>query len=111
MRLTPAAGDLHAVGRPVLELVREFVPATPDGVDVEAGDEGQEAVPAVPDLEGLQGHVPSALLFVESAEEQVHAPMQFLFGAWFFGPTMLTLALMKRFRGHAESSSRFGMKI
>lgn len=81
MRLASAAGNPHAVGGPVFELVREFLPAASDGVDVHPGDEGQETVPAVPDFQGLQGHIPSALLLVEAAKEQVHASMQFLFGA------------------------------
>ena len=92
-------------------MLGEFLAATSDRIDVQAGDEAEEAVAAVADFQGLQGHVPPTLLLVEATKKQVHAPMQFLFGPEFLGLTMLTLTLAKGFRGHAESSSGFGMKI
>ena len=92
-------------------MLGEFLAAASDGIDVHAGDEGEESVAAVADLEGFEGRIPSALLFVEAAQEQVHTPVQFLLGTRSLGSTMLTLTLVKGFRGHAESSSGFGMKI
>jgi hypothetical protein len=111
LRLASAAGKTNAVGGPVLELVFEFLAAASDRIDVKAGNAGKEAVAAVADLDGLQGDVPASLLLVETAEEQVHASMQFLLGARVLGLTMLTFTLVKDVRGHVESSSGYTMKI
>jgi hypothetical protein len=47
---------------------------------VEPGDPGDGPVPAVAELRALHGGVPTALLLVESAEQQVHLPVEFSIG-------------------------------
>jgi hypothetical protein len=51
-----------------LEVGVEFLTAASDGIDVEAGNLGEQGVAAVADLLGLQGGQPAALLFVQAAE-------------------------------------------
>jgi hypothetical protein len=47
---------------------------------VKAGDAGDGPVPAVPELGGLDGGIPAALLLVEPTEEQIHLPVESLAG-------------------------------
>jgi hypothetical protein len=68
------------VGGPPAQVVVEFFTSAADGIDVQAGDEGQQRIAAVSDLLGLQGGEPASLLLVEAAQEQVHVPMEGLVG-------------------------------
>jgi hypothetical protein len=49
----------------------KLLAATADGIDVQAGDLGQQGVSAVAGLLELQGGQPAALLFIEAAQEEV----------------------------------------
>jgi hypothetical protein len=67
---------------------------------VQAGDRGEEAIPAVADLGGLDGGVPAALLLVEAAEQQVHPPVEFPVGIGPRAEASGALALVDFLLGH-----------
>jgi hypothetical protein len=84
----------HAVGGSALQVGIEFLAATADGVDMQAGDAGHDNVAAVADLLGLQTSDPAALLFIESVEKQIHLAVQRAFGAIIPRNTSGALTLM-----------------
>jgi uncharacterized membrane protein affecting hemolysin expression len=47
---------------------------------MEAGDPGQQAVSSVSQFEGLEGHVPASMIFVQTTQQQVHQAMNPLEG-------------------------------
>jgi hypothetical protein len=51
----------------------EFFAAAADGIDVQAGDEGDEGVAAVAEAFGFEGRQPAALLFVQAREDKDEA--------------------------------------
>jgi hypothetical protein len=61
---------------------------------MEPGDPGDGPVPAVAELRTLHGGVPTALLLVESAEQQVHLPVEFSIGMGLRAEAIGALALM-----------------
>src|SRR3954471_18243535 len=89
-----AAGEAYPVGRAVVQRGGQFFPAPADGVDVQAGDAGDEPVPAVAELGRLDSGVPAALLLIEPTEQQVHLPVEFPVGVCLRGETLGALALM-----------------
>ena len=90
----PTAGQAHTVGGSILQLGVEF-PSTPaDCIDMHPCDLGHQGRTTMSQLPGLQGHVPSALLLVQTTEQQVHFMVQFL--VWMIVSLLAiwTLALM-----------------
>jgi hypothetical protein len=83
-----------AIGRAVLQAGGEFVPATADGIDVQAGNQGEPRIAAVAVLVSFEGGEPTALLLVEAAEHEVHARVPFLVGMRFGLLARRALALM-----------------
>jgi hypothetical protein len=58
----------------------QLLAAASDGIDVQAGDEGEQGITAVAGLLGLQGSKPAALLLVEAAHEKVDLVVQLAVG-------------------------------
>jgi hypothetical protein len=84
----------NAVGRAVAQVGGEFLPTAADGIDMQAGDQGNTGIAAVALLVGFDGGEPAALLLVEAAEQEVHACVKFLIGMRFGLLARRTLALM-----------------
>jgi len=72
-----------AVRRAVLQAGGEFFPAAADGIDVQAGDQGDTCIAAVAVLVGFEGGEPAALLLIKAAEQEVHAGVPLLVGVRF----------------------------
>jgi len=83
-----------AVRRSVLQAGGEFFPAAADGIDVQAGDQGDAGIATVAVLVGFEGGEPTALLLIEAAEQEVHACVQLLVGMRFGLLARRTLAPM-----------------
>jgi len=77
---------------------------------VQASDQGDEAVPAVPNPGAFDGSVPTALLLIESAEKQVHLPVDDLLAMRLGAKALGALALMDFLLGHG-STLRDGVVI
>src|SRR6266849_7667101 len=90
------AGPAHAIGGSILQAGIQFFTAAANGIDVQAGDAGDDRVAAIADLLGLKARDPAALLFVEPLEEQVHLFMQQSLGVIRVAETSRALALMNR---------------
>jgi hypothetical protein len=92
----PATRQSHTVGGPILQLGVEFSSASTDSVHVHTCDLGHQSRTAMPQILGLQGHVPSPLLLIQATEQQVHLVVQFL--VWMIVRLLAirTLALMDR---------------
>jgi len=76
--LAPGPRAADTVGRATGQGGVQFAPATPNGLDVQAGDAGQQAVPATSNLLGLQRRQPTALVLVQAAQQEVQPPVDFL---------------------------------
>jgi hypothetical protein len=72
---------------------------------VQSGDEGQERVAAVADLERLDGGIPAALLLVESAEEKIGVCVKHLIGMGLGLLTVGALALVNVSDRHGQTPS------
>jgi hypothetical protein len=70
------AGQAYAVTWPILQRGSQFGASTPDRLGVESRDLGDQAVTAVADAVGFEGGIPAALLFVETAEQEVDLGME-----------------------------------
>jgi hypothetical protein len=71
-RRPPTAGQANTIGRSILQLVVEFLSTTTNRIDMHPCDLGQQGRTTVSHLLGLQGHIPTALLLIQTAEQQVH---------------------------------------
>jgi hypothetical protein len=71
----PGAGPAHAIRRAAVEAGVELFPPAADGIDVQAGNEGEGGVAAVADFLGLEGGQPAALLLIETAHQEVEVGM------------------------------------
>jgi hypothetical protein len=91
---SPATRQAHTLGGPTLQLGVEFSSTPTDGIDMHSCDLGHQGRATMSQLFGLQGHVPPALLLIQTTEQQVHLMMQFL--GWMIVRllTIWTLALM-----------------
>src|SRR4051794_14250759 len=96
----PRAGVADAVGGPPRQAAAELLPAPADGIDVQAEDEADAAVAAVPDFLGLQGGEPAPLLLIEAAEEDRHLVVQLPVGVVPTRSTVGALAGMNLDVGH-----------
>jgi hypothetical protein len=76
--MPPAARQAQTVGRPILQLGVEFSSTPPDCIDMHPCDLGHQGRTTMSQLLGIQGHVPTALLLIETTEQQVRLMMQFL---------------------------------
>jgi hypothetical protein len=87
-----------------LQVGIEFLAATADRIDVQAGDEGEQRVAAVAGLLGLQGGEPPALLLVQAAHQEVDLVVTSLVGVIL--PALATGARTRANRavGHDGSS-------
>jgi len=83
----------------VSQIVIQLSSSPADGFDIQAGDLRKEHIATVTHLFGLQGYVPTPLLFIQAAEKQVHLmmklPIRMLLGL----ATLWALTLM-HFYGH-----------
>ena len=70
---------------------------------MQASDQGDEAVPAVPNPGAFDGGVPTALLLIESAEKQVHLPVDDLLATRLGAKALGALALMDVPLGHGST--------
>ena len=70
---------------------------------MQASDQGDEAVPAVPNPGAFDGSVPTALLLIESAEKQVHLLVDDLLTMRFGAKALGALALMDFLLGHGST--------
>jgi hypothetical protein len=61
---------------------------------VQAGDLGQPAITAMPDVGRFDGGIPTALLLIESAHQEVHSAMDLPVGMQVGAGTGGALALM-----------------
>ena len=77
---SPAAEQADPVGGPAPERAVHLTAASPDRLDVDAGDPGESPVATVTEPGGLDGDVPAALLLVEAAQEQIDPGMEDLLG-------------------------------
>jgi hypothetical protein len=82
------------IGGTVVERGRQFFPAATDGIDVQACDQGDEPVPAVPNPGTLDGGVPASLLLIKPAGQKIHLPMNFLIGVGLQARAVGTLTSM-----------------
>jgi hypothetical protein len=105
------AGLADAVGGPVAEVGVEFFAAAADGIDVQAGDGGQQGVAAVTGLAGLQSGQPAALLLVEATHQEVEVVVVLAVGVILPAPTGGALAQMDRAVVHDKSSGSRRLKL
>jgi hypothetical protein len=96
-RMTPAARQTHTVHGPVSQGVVQFLSPTANGTNVHTCDLGHPRGTTTPQLLGFQGYIPTSLLFVQAAEEQIHLLMEFLVRMFFSLLAIWTLALVHRF--------------
>ena len=73
---------------------RQFFPSPADGIDVQAGEPGDEPIPALPEPGTLDGGVPASLLLIEPTEQQVHLLVDFLVGMVFLAEALGANAFM-----------------
>jgi hypothetical protein len=80
---------------------------------VQTGDARHHSIAAVPELRGLEGGEPAALLLVKAAAQQIHLMVELLLGVVCTRPTVGALALMNIARGHNRSSVHYphGAKV
>jgi hypothetical protein len=95
-RRPPAAGQANTICRSSPQLVVEFLPTTTNGIDMHPCDLGHQGRTTVSQLLGLQGHIPTALLLIQTTEQQVRLMVQLL--VWVVTRLLATwtLALMYR---------------
>jgi hypothetical protein len=60
------SGQADPVCGPVLEVLVELFASASDGVDVQAGDEGNEGVAPMAEAFGFESRQPASLLLIES---------------------------------------------
>jgi hypothetical protein len=77
-RRPAATRQAHSVGWSILQLGIEFSSAPADGIYMHPCDLGHQGRATMSQLLGLQGHIPTALLLIQAAEQQVHLVVQFL---------------------------------
>jgi hypothetical protein len=104
-----------------LQVGFQLAAAAADGLDVQAGDQGQQAVPAVAELLGFQGGEPAPLRLVQTVEQQVHAVVQDLVRMRPVGLTVGALAAMNfhrstpllppSFTGRGNCTGKCGLNI
>jgi hypothetical protein len=70
------------------------LPASADGIDVQAREPGDEPIPAVPEPGRFDGGVPAPLLLIEPAEQQIHLLVDRLIGMVFLAEAVGTLAVI-----------------
>jgi hypothetical protein len=90
----PAARQAHAVDGPILQRGVEFSSAPADCIDMHSCDLGHQGRTTMSQLLGLQGHVPTALLLIQTTEQQVHLMVQLLVWMTVRLLAIWTLALM-----------------
>jgi hypothetical protein len=90
----PAARHAHAVDGPIQQRGVEFSSTPANCIYMHSCDLGHQGRTTMSQLLGLQGHVPSALLLIQTTEQQVHLMMQFLVWMIVRPLTIWTLALM-----------------
>jgi hypothetical protein len=61
-----ASGQADPIRGPVLEILVEFFASASDGIDMQAGDEGNEGVAAMAEAFGFESRQPASLLLIES---------------------------------------------
>ena len=68
---TTSAGQPDTVGRPIVQFAFEFVPATPDGFRMEAGNLRDPFETAMSQTLGLAGRHPAPLLLIQTTQQQI----------------------------------------
>lgn len=56
----------------------QFLPSSLDRLFVQACDLREQAISTGTDAVGLHRDIPATLLFIQSAQQQIHLPMEFL---------------------------------
>jgi hypothetical protein len=74
---------------------------------VQTGDARHHSIAAVPELRGLEGGEPAALLLVKAAAQEIHLMVELLLGVVRTRPTIGALALMHIASGHTRSSVHY----
>jgi hypothetical protein len=82
----------------------QLLAAASDGIDVQAGDEGEQGIAAVAGFLGLQGHKPAALLLVQAAHQEVDLVVELAVRVLLAAPAVGASTRMNRAVGHDESS-------
>src|SRR5262249_41045283 len=100
-----------AVGGPTVEVGIEFLAAAADGIDVQAGDGGQQSVAAVAGFLGFQGGQPASLLLIEATHQEIDLVVELSVGMALPASARGTLALMDRTVGHDQSSGTPRLKV
>lgn len=62
-------------GGQIVQAILQFLSPAADRLQVHPGDLGQQRVSAMPHLHGFQRHIPTPLLLVQTAEQQIHPTM------------------------------------
>lgn len=83
------------IGRPIAQVIVEFVSAPPDRFRMEAGDLGDPLEAPMPQTHRLACCHPATRLLIQPAQQQIELPMIFL--SWMFArKTRCTTALVDR---------------
>jgi hypothetical protein len=94
------AGQPDPIGGSASQRFGQLLPSPADGIDVQPGDLGEEAIAAMADLGRFDGGVPAALLLIESAHQEIHPAMDLLVGMRFGAGTGGALTRMDITLGH-----------
>ena len=95
-RRPPAARQANTICRSILQLVVEFLSTTTNGIDMHPCDLGHQGRTTVSQLLGLQGHIPTTLLLIQTTEQQVHLMVQLL--VWMATRLLATWTLASMYR-------------
>jgi hypothetical protein len=93
-RWSPTTRQAHAVDWSTLQLGIEFSSTAANGIDMHSCDLGHQGCTTMSQPFGLQGHVPAALLLIQTTEQQVHLMVQLLVWMILRLLAMWTLTLM-----------------
>jgi len=88
------AGQSDVLFRSLRKLPGQFFSSPLDRLCVQARDLGEQPISPSANAGGLHRYIPAALLFIQSAQQQIHLPMQLLIRMGRFLLAMGALALM-----------------
>src|SRR5207302_1750739 len=92
---TTASRQSDMIGRPIAQVIVEFVSVPPDRFRMQAGDLGEPLEASMPQMLRLACCHPAPLLLIQPAQQQIELPMIFLF-RMFARKASRTTALMNR---------------
>jgi hypothetical protein len=100
------AGPTDAVSGPVLQVSVKFLASPSDGIDVEAGNEGEQGIAAIAGLFGLQSNEPAALLLVQATYDKVNLMMELSIGVLMTALAVRASTGTNDAVGHDETSGK-----